>query len=234
MKKIIINNINCLINYKQGMRYLVVYCHGFGSNKESIEKHVKALEENDGGIISFDFPGHGEDKTDNKDITYDMCYKYIDEVVKYVTDKYPKTKIALMGSSFGGYMALNYINDSGRKFYRTFLKYPAINLYECIKRKLNIDDSYFDNHEYFELPNGYRLYKKFYLDAKEHDIMHNFNKHNNDIYIVQGNIDKIVLADDIIDFVKRNGLQANIIINGDHGLDRYMEIVNDELVTFMF
>ena len=43
-----------------------------------------------------------------------------------------------------------------------------------------------------------------------------------------------VLAEDIIDFVKRNGLQANIILNGDHGLDRYMEIVNDELVTFMF
>jgi len=35
MEKIIINNqINCLINMKDNMDKIVIYCHAFGENKE--------------------------------------------------------------------------------------------------------------------------------------------------------------------------------------------------------
>lgn len=227
------NNIHCLANLFDGMKTIVIYCHGFGSNKKSLTKHVFELNRAKIGIISFDFPCHGKDSTNYQDVTYDMCYQYIDEVVKFVKNKYPNVSISLMGESFGGYMVLNYINESKMKFFKTVLKCPAINFYECIKRKLNIDDTYFDNNDYFELPSGYKLYKDFYFDSKNHDIMNNFNKNHNDIYIIHGNCDKTVLVDDVIKFAKKNHIKINIIVGAEHNMDNYLHIINDDFIDFL-
>ena len=234
MKKILLNNkINCLTNFFDNMRNIIVYCHGYGENKESIDQHKDILDINNIGFISFDFPSHGDDTTNYQDITYDMCYEYIDTVVKYIKEKYPNVKISLVGASFGGYMALNYINDSKMQFHRVYLKYPAINFYECIKRKLNIDDTYFDNHNYFELPSGYRLYKKFYFDCKQHDITKNFNKNNNYINIVHGDQDKTVLVDDVSNFINKFDLKLNIVVGEVHGMPKHIDYISEEIVNFL-
>ena len=45
------------------MDKIVIYCHGFGKNKERIDDHYELLEEYGIGMIGFDFPHHREDKT---------------------------------------------------------------------------------------------------------------------------------------------------------------------------
>lgn len=233
MEEFIINNINCFANFFDSMDSVVIYCHRFSENRREIYNHVFDLNRKKIGIITFDFPCHGKDTTNCQDINYDLCYQYIDNIVKYVKEKYPNTKIILMGVSFGGYMALNYINDSKMKFDKVCLLCPAINFYECMKRNLNIDDSYFNNHDYYELSSGYKIYKNFYFDCKKHDIMNNFNNHKNEIYIIQGSLDKTVLANDVIYFGKKNHLKTNIIIGADHDLDSNSFIVKEELLDYL-
>ena len=232
MRKLIIKNkIYCLTNFFDNMNEIVIYCHGFGESKDRIIQHSKILNENNLGIISFDFPCHGEDTTDFKDITYDLVISYIDEIIKYIKEQYSEIPISIIGSSFGGYMVLNYINDKKYLFDKVFLKYPAVNFYECTKRKLNIDDNYFDDNEFYELPSGYRLYNKFYFDSKEHDIMKKFNKYNNNIYIIHGNMDKTVLLEDVKLFAEKNDIKLNIIDGASHGMKEYLDIVNEELIN---
>lgn len=234
MEKLLLNNrINCLINDIPNMKNIILYCHGFGENKNRIYQHVDILSHNNIGIISFDFPCHGDDLTPYKDFNYELGYYYIDSIINYLKEKYPNINISLLGSSFGGYMVLNYINDSHLKFYKVFLKYPAVNFYECTKRKLQICDSYFINNDYYELKSGYRIYKEFYLDSKKHDLMNNFNKYNNDIYIIHGNMDKTVLLEDIVRFKNKYNINLKIIKGATHGMDGYLDIVNTEILNFI-
>ena len=68
-----------------------------------------------------------------------------------------------MGSSYGGYIALSYINRFNVKFEKVFLKFPAVNFYECFKRKLGIDIDYFDSHEVYTFLNGMKWYRESFL-----------------------------------------------------------------------
>lgn len=233
MEKFIIDNkIYCLFSKCDNMQGIVIYCHGYGDNKERIYQHDSVLNNNGYGIISFDFPCHGEDKTDCIDFTYDLCMDYIDKVVKYIKNNYQDIPISIIGSSFGGYLTLNYINDKRYLFKKVFLKYPAVNFYECTKRKLKIDDDFFNQNEYYELPSGYRLYKQFYFESKEHDIMLNFNKCKNDIYIIHGNCDETVLIDDVIKFAKKNKITLNIVDGATHGMKDHLDLVNNQIISF--
>ena len=233
MKTFKIDNIYCKSSFCNNMKSIVIYCHGFESNKDRMNQHVNILNENNIGIISFDFPTHGEDKTKFEDFTIELGLNYIDEIVNYLKTNYPNIPISFIGSSFGGYMVLNYINQTKTKYHKIFLKYPAVNFYECIKRKLHIDDKYFDNQEYFELPSGYRIYKNSYLSTKKYDIMNNFNKYNNDIYIIHGDIDKTVLVEDVIKFCNQNNIKLNIFDGASHGMEGYQKEVNEELIKHL-
>ena len=233
MENIKINNIYCKKSFVKDMNSIVIYCHGYGENKDRINQHADTLNEHNIGIISFDFPTHGEDKTKYEDFTIELGLQYINEVVNYINNNYPNMPISFMGASFGGYMVLNYINKTKTKYHKIFLKYPAFNFYECIKRKLYIEDSYFDTHDYFELPSGYRIYKKSYFSAKENDIINNFNKYDNNIYIIHGDKDKTVLLEDVQKFCNKNNITLKIFINAEHGMKEYLNQVNDELIKFI-
>ena len=234
MRNIIINDkIHCLTSFCDNQQQIVIYCHGFGESKERIIQHNEVLNKRNIGIVSFDFPCHGEDKIDYKDFSYILGYNYIDSVVNYIKKSYPGIPIAFIGSSFGGYMVLNYINDKKEIFNKIFLKYPAVNFYECTKRKLDINDNYFNHHDYYELPSGYRIYKMFYLDAKRHDIMKNFNKFNNNIYIIHGDKDRTVLLEDVIKFTNKNNIRLKVFKGAEHGMRDYLDTVNSEIINFL-
>ena len=65
MISVIGKKINILENVPiDKLERIVIYCHGLGSNKNLVNRFSKALLNNNVGVISFDFPGHGDDKTD--------------------------------------------------------------------------------------------------------------------------------------------------------------------------
>ena len=207
------------------MKSIVIYCHGFGDNKDRIYQHDKILNDNNIGIISFDLPCHGEDDTPYDKFNLYNCINYLKEIVNY-SKKY-NVDIYSIGSSFGGYVLLEYIrryNDISK----VFLKFPAVNFYECIKRKLNIDDN-FNNKEYIELPN-FKLYKESFKSF-DSDLVNNFNT-NSDIYIIHGDKDSTVLLSDVDNFSTHFNIKLKVIEGATHGMKDYLDLINEEIINY--
>lgn len=228
-----INNIEYKTFFCNDMKEIIIYCHGYGANKDHCIKYIELLNKNKIGVISFDFPCHGDDQTLYQDVTIDMCLEYIDTIYNFILHNNPNIPISIVGKSFGGYIVLNYINTKKRKFHKVILLCPAVNFYECTKRKIHIDDNYFNNNKYFELPSGYRIYKEFYFDAKKFDVVKEFNKNGNDIYIIHGSNDKTVFLDDVLDFTKQYDIKIKIIDGTDHHMNGYDELITKEIITYI-
>lgn len=231
MNKKMINQIHCYESFPDNMVKIAIYCHGYGDNKDRITQHNELLNNNNIGIISFDFPCHGEDKNDNKYFNLDNCINYLNTIIDYA--KTYNVPISLIGSSFGGYIILSRINKTDEQFDKVFLKYPAVNFYECTIRKLRIDISYFNDNDYYQLPNGEKLYKDTIISFKNDDLMTNFNKHNNDIYIIHGDKDHTVLLSDVKSFSENNDIKLDIIEGACHGMKDYLDLVNDKLINYL-
>ena len=73
---------------RDNMNKIIIYCHGLGANKIWATRFYDYLLTNKIGIISFDFPGHGEDKTDFVYFNLSLCISYLEEMIDYVKIKY--------------------------------------------------------------------------------------------------------------------------------------------------
>ena len=232
IKKTILNNkVFCYESIPNDLKKMIIYCHGFGESKEIINQHNEMLNSNNIGIISFDFPCHGEDKSTDNEFNLTNSIEYLNEVIIY-SKKY-NVPISLMGLSFGGYIILSKINKDEEKFDKIFLKFPAVNFYECTKRKLKIDLSYFDNNEYYEFLNGRKMYKEAFIEFMNDDLMGEYNKHDNDIYVIHGDKDNTVLLKDIEYFCKKNNINLKVIEGAEHGMKNYLDLVNIELLNYL-
>ena len=123
------------------MNKIVIYCHGLGSNKTWAIKFYENLLNENIGIVSFDFPGHGEDNTDFSDFDLSLCITYLDRVIQYVKDKY-NVPIYLFGCSFGGFVILNKIIQNNN-IEKTMLMCPAVNFCEILEIKADVSSNYF-------------------------------------------------------------------------------------------
>ena len=218
------NNIKIITEVKNDTEKVIIYCHGLGSKKEIINRFKDKLLENNIGVVAFDFPGHGEDKTNFSKFNLDLCISYLEEVI----EKYKDKQIYLLGSSYGGFVILNKLIRSNKYINNTILLSPAVNFLSIVNRKLNIDINYFNNHEYIDLYNNIRIYKDAYIDYKENeDKVYNYKFTN--INIIHGTLDKTVLLKDIEYFSKKNNLNLKIVKNAKHELIGY----EDEIIDFI-
>ena len=232
MERFLINDkIHALTCFLPNMDSIILYCHGFGESKECILRHSEILNDNNIGIIGFDFPSHGEEDINYHILDYDNCLEYVNIVYNYIVNKYSNIPVYLMGASFGGYMALSFINELNLDT-KVFLTYPAVNFYENLINKMNLDLSYFNNNDsfYFEKV-GYTLYKDCFESFYKHDIRNTFNN-KSDVYILHGSIDHTVLLKDVELFCKKYNIKLKIIENEKHGLLNSLDIVNNELLSF--
>lgn len=230
-KELINNQIYSLLSIPNDLRKIVIYCHGFGESKDRIQEHAHLLNQNNIGIIGFDFPCHGEDKNSDHYYNLNNSLSYLKQVIDYAK-KYG-VPISLMGSSFGGYIILSLINKTNEYFDKVFLKFPAVNFYECTKTKLKIELNYSDNHEYYEFLNGRRMFKDAFIQFMNDNLMDNFDKHGNDIYIIHGDKDNTVLLSDIECFCLKNNIKLDIIKGAGHGMTNHLEIVNQKLIRYL-
>ena len=108
LKKIIDDRIYSYFSIPNDVRKIIIYCHGFGEDKERINQHFNELNAIGIGIVSFDFPCHGEDESLYTEFNLSNSLEYLDKVIDSVKEY--GVPISLMGSSYGGYIALSYIN----------------------------------------------------------------------------------------------------------------------------
>lgn len=226
--KLVNNKINIIENMPiDELEKKVIYCHGLGSNKNLVNRFSKDLLNNNIGVVSFDFPGHGDDKTPFSLFNLSLCIEYLEEVIKYIKNKY-NVPICLFGSSFGGFVVLNRLIIRNNDIDKTILMCPAINFCEIMELKSGISIDYFDTNEFMPLYNNIKIYKDSYLEFKNGD--KKIRKANfRNISIIQGMMDKTVSYDDIREFCLRNNLELVTIQKGKHELYGYDEEIVDLL-----
>lgn len=221
------NKINTFMAVDDSVDRIVIYCHGLGANKIWATRFYDYLLTNKIGIISFDFPGHGEDKTDFVYFNLSLCISYLEEMIDYVKIKY-NVPIYLFGSSFGGFVILNKLIKTDINIKKAMLMCPAINFCEIIERKLRISLDYFNTNEFVPLYNNIKIYKDAYLEFKNgNNAVKNYEFQN--VSIIQGTLDRTVLYDDISKFCKKNNLKLTTIEGGKHELYGY----DEEIINFM-
>ncbi len=198
------------------MEKIVIYCHGLGSNKNWASRFYKNLIQHNIGIIAFDFPGHGADKTDFSKFDLSLCISYLNEVIKYVISNY-NVPICLFGSSFGGFVILNRLLEKSEDIYKTILMCPAINFCEIVEKKSHLSLEYYNSNLYMPLYNNIKIYKKAYMEFKDGDLKVKNSEFKN-VSIIHGSSDKTVLCDDIKEFCKNKKLKLKIIKDGKHEL----------------
>ena len=221
------NKINTFMAVDDSVDRIVIYCHGLGANKIWATRFYDYLLTNKIGIISFDFPGHGEDKTDFVYFNLSLCISYLEEMIDYVKIKY-NVPIYLFGSSFGGCVIQNKLIKTDINIKKAMLMCPTINFCEIIERKLGISLDYFNTNEFVPLYNNIKIYKDAYLEFKNgNNAVKNYEFQN--VSIIQGTLDRTVLYDDISKFCKKNNLKLTTIEGGKHELYGY----DEEIINFM-
>jgi 2-succinyl-6-hydroxy-2,4-cyclohexadiene-1-carboxylate synthase len=105
-----------MLNYKfyqakSNTDKLLVMLHGFISDQQAFNEHVRVLQETL-NILTVDLPGHGQDDSDTNQ-TWDFSFisNELDEVLKLFKDYH----LFLHGYSMGGRIALYYAIESKMK-----------------------------------------------------------------------------------------------------------------------
>jgi alpha-beta hydrolase superfamily lysophospholipase len=130
------HNIRCKLYYQdlKNIRNLVIFCHGFGSNKDtgSAEKLAERMLSKHKGcaMVTFDWPNHGNDV--KKKLTLTDCDDYLTLVIDHVRERYQPQGLYCYAVSFGGYLTLKYIAEHGSPFRRIALRCPAVPMYEVL------------------------------------------------------------------------------------------------------
>ena len=213
--------ININIYSPKETKAIIIYLHGFGSskdNKTSMQLFEKLSKENI-SLITFNFPLHGNSKSENLTIT--NCLNDFISVENYIKEKYEKIPIGIFGTSLGAYIILLRINLLEKNNYFTIiLKSPALKLDEIFINHL-LNDSFinFKNNgfSYSGISKKIKVPFIFYEELLKNKL---FNIYHVDypMLIIQGNKDEISPFDDTLYFV--NNINKNAILqkieNGDH------------------
>lgn len=208
---------------------VILYVHGLGSNKNWITRFYSKLLDNNYNVYSLDLIGHGEDNTSFEKFTLSNCIQYVKETIDYIKSNHKNCNIYLFGCSYGGFVLLNGYNEIIKDISKIYLMCPAINFCEILEKKMgNLNINYFSDHNFLPLYNNIKIYKKAYEGFKNGDNFIKNNKFNN-VFIIQGDNDKTVLVDNIIDFSNKNNLVCKIIKGGKHELYGF----DDNIIKFI-
>lgn len=204
------------------VKKIIIACHGFGGDKESLtitdlaeEMILKNI-----AVVSFDFPAHGESKLDGKELTIENCINNINTIYRY--SKKFNAPISLFARSFGAYVNLINIARNNNEFQEIVLRSPAIEMAKILKEVL-LKESFSKYKENGHTILGFERKMKIPYSFYEELLNNNINKIYDDIeihkmHIIQGNKDEIAMIEDTIKFVEnhKNQIELNIIDNGDH------------------
>lgn len=148
-------NIPTVINIPINSKDIIIMCHSFGGNKDNpISKLIAQMILDNGiGVVTFDFPIHGESKAEIEDFTVKNCVSDINIIRTYIKKKFPQKDISLMATSFGGYIAINSFLD-GNVFYKyVILRSPAVNMKDVLKNSL-LKENFGEYHRKRNSKNG--------------------------------------------------------------------------------
>lgn len=219
-------NIECDEYIIGNEEIIIIAMHGFAGDKKStcIKKLRQATSKFNIGLITFDWPSHGESEVDGRYLTLNNCLNDLETVYNYVKQKNSKSKIIAFSTSFGGYITLLYNIKKENKFDGIILRAPAIRMYDILVN--NILDAnmlnclktngYFD----FGFERIIRVESKFVRELENNNIFDLYKENLfNNIDIIHGTVDTTVPIIDSMAFCRENNFTLYKIEGANHRFD---------------
>ena len=216
----------------------VTALHGFAGSMESsaISALAGKLNPHHMAVLSFNYPGHGDDEQD-KLFSMHRCQADFRRIVQYAQSRYPDARwCGVFATSFGGFLTLNFL-DLIPQSVRIVLRAPAVNMPQVLARLVEKDGcgmaDYKKNGSVL-LGNGRKLQVSysFYEELSAHDVF--MQDLGREMLLIHGDCDEVVLPADTIAFCERNPKIKRIVIaGGDHTQTGKLDQVTNAAVPYL-
>lgn len=202
---------------------LVIFCHGFAGHRSSAaalrlaqrltDKHRRAA------LLTFDLPCHGEDV--RKKLALSDCLDYLEQVVAYARETYRPKNLYACGTSFGGFLLLDYAAARGNPFTKIVLRCPAVDMYRILTRTLLTPEDLGALRRGKAVSVGFdrkiAIRQSFLEELQQADLRKNdYLDWAEDILVLQGMADEIVSPDSVLEFCQDQLMECIPIAGADH------------------
>lgn len=223
------HSIKCKLYYNdiRKIRKIVLFGHGFGGHKDNkaAERFAETTlsKYKSAAVLTFNWPCHGDDV--KKKLLLADCSTYIDLILAYLKEHYAPEELYVYATSFGGYLFLKYIHETGNPFRRIALRCPAVKMYETLTSSVMASADAGLLAKGKDVAVGFdhkiRISNQFLEDLKANDITAwDYLDYAEDIFILHGTKDEIVPIDSACAFADENLIEFLPIEKADH---RFMD-----------
>lgn len=172
--------------YEGGGDQILLVLVGYSSEKAKYGDLVTFIVNQTGmSALVLDYGGHGKSPFELRDVSPAQNFLEVVEVFDWLREKYPNKKISVMGTSYGGFLAVQLIKY--RDVQRTVLRVPAILKPEAFYDKwaARLDDE----EAYEEQAKKYRTDKK---QIEKHPLFARAREYNGKVFVVVHEHDELV------------------------------------------
>lgn len=153
---------------------------GYRSSKKRYEELVTAIVEKSGySALVIDYTGHGRSPYDLDDLSPAQNFLEVITAYDWLVDNHPEKIISVMGTSYGGFMAIQLTKYRSPK--KLLLRVPAIYSPEVFYTKwkdMNLD----------EIRSRYRTDPKNFVD---HPLLKRASSYNGESYVLTHELDEV-------------------------------------------
>lgn len=199
----------------------VLLClHGFGGDKHSsvIAAVMRELDRDGIGVVTFDWPAHGDSPSADDALTVENCLSDLDAVLAYIGKTWP-LPLSCFATSFGGYLATLYRNARPDSFDRLVLRSPALRMPHTFVDLLT-DDERARLSAGEAVTVGFErtmeLTEAFHRSLLAHDAFGAVPPAPERIRILQGDRDDVVMPEDTAAYAEKNGVRVEWFPGTDH------------------
>lgn len=213
------------VSHWQGEKKVLIVCHGFGSSKESpmVQALNREMPRHGVGVVSFDFPSHGESPVWQEGLRVPYCIEDLAAVEGWVREQDAGAEIGYFGSSFGAYTTLLYLSLCPHKGEKAFLRSSAVGMPSLV-------DTWVDDRARADMARqGYfvpdydyvremRVTPAFLEDLAEYDVFRRYKAGTASLFMVHGAKDSVAPPEAAVRFAETFGAQLRMLPNGEHNL----------------
>ena len=202
---------------------ILIICHGFGSSKAS--PMVRALErtmpEVGVGVVSFDFPAHGDSPV--WDLHETWCIDDLETVEAYVRGLAPQADICYFASSFGAFTLLNYLSVRPHAGKRAMLRSAAVAMgllaesWADEKARADMAEKGYFVPDY-DYVREMRVTPVFLRELADHDVFQTYRPGETEVFMIHGGRDSVAAPEAAREFARRFGIRLMEIPEGEHDL----------------
>lgn len=209
---------------------IAIAVHGFGSHKLSTTNLMllRELPKKGIGVISFDFPNHGDHAEEGEAFRVKNCLDDLKSVENYVAAQFPGVEIMYFASSFGAYITMLYLCRGRGNGTKAFFRSAAVNMPELFLNPTPDEVDSVRDKGYFlveDCDRPIKLTQGFIDDMAANDLFEIFEKYKEIIdyseirlKMIHGDCDESVDYEKAAEFANKFGIELVTVHGGDHRL----------------